>query len=76
MKLFHVTLVSLGLAAPLAVKARTGASPVVGVSALTPYDVRSVSSALDRYTQRGLLSNIWKRPGPSARDRSIVTRRL
>ena len=36
-------------------------------------DVRSVSPALERYTQERLLGEVWKRPGLSARDRSIVT---
>jgi 4-carboxymuconolactone decarboxylase len=36
-------------------------------------DVRSVSSALARYTQGPLLGDLWKRPGLSPRDRSIVT---
>ncbi len=32
-----------------------------------------VSPALDKYTQDRLLGEVWKRPGLSARDRSIVT---
>jgi len=36
-------------------------------------DVRSVSPALEKYTQERLLGEVWKRPGLSARDRSIVT---
>jgi 4-carboxymuconolactone decarboxylase len=36
-------------------------------------DVRSVAPALDKYTQEGLLADVWKRPGLSPRDRSIVT---
>ena len=36
-------------------------------------DVRSVSPALARYTQGSLLGDVWKRPGLSPRDRSIVT---
>jgi 4-carboxymuconolactone decarboxylase len=38
-----------------------------------PEDVRAVSPALDRYNQARLLGEVWKRPGLSARDRSIVT---
>jgi 4-carboxymuconolactone decarboxylase len=38
-----------------------------------PEDVRAVSPALDRYNQTRLLGEVWKRPGLSARDRSIVT---
>ena len=36
-------------------------------------DVRAVSPALARYTQGPLLGDLWKRPGLSPRDRSIVT---
>jgi 4-carboxymuconolactone decarboxylase len=35
--------------------------------------VRSVSPALEKYTQDRLLGEVWKRPGLSARDRSLVT---
>jgi 4-carboxymuconolactone decarboxylase len=35
--------------------------------------VRSVAPALEKYTQDGLLGEVWKRPGLSQRDRSIVT---
>ncbi len=36
-------------------------------------NVRMVAPALERYTQGTLLGDVWKRPGLSARDRSIVT---
>jgi 4-carboxymuconolactone decarboxylase len=36
-------------------------------------DVRSVAPALEKYTQDRLLGEVWKRPGLSPRDRSIVT---
>jgi 4-carboxymuconolactone decarboxylase len=36
-------------------------------------DVRMVAPALERYTQRVLLGDLWKRPELSARDRSLVT---
>jgi len=36
-------------------------------------DVRGAAPALDRYTQDVLFSGVWKRPGLSPRDRSIVT---
>lgn len=36
-------------------------------------DLRMVAPALERYTQDTLLGDVWKRPGLSARDRSIVT---
>src|SRR5918911_1685803 len=40
---------------------------------LTLDDVRSVSPGLARYTQGPLFGEVWKRPGLSPRDRSIVT---
>jgi 4-carboxymuconolactone decarboxylase len=40
---------------------------------LTFDDVRSVSPALEHYTKRSLLGGVWKRPGLSPRDRSVVT---
>jgi 4-carboxymuconolactone decarboxylase len=36
-------------------------------------DIRAVSPALEKYTQSLLLDDLWKRPGLSPRDRSIVT---
>jgi 4-carboxymuconolactone decarboxylase len=42
-------------------------------SALTPEDIRAVSPGLASYTQKSIADDLWKRPGLSARDRSIVT---
>lgn len=39
----------------------------------SPEDVRTVAPALERYTHDRLLGEVWKRPGLSPRDRSIVT---
>src|SRR5215207_1625989 len=36
-------------------------------------DVQMVAPALDKYTQDRLLGDVWKRPGLSPRDRSVVT---
>ena len=36
-------------------------------------DIKVVAPALDKYTRERLLGEVWKRPGLSARDRSIVT---
>src|SRR5436190_10320575 len=36
-------------------------------------DVRRVAPALEKYGERTLLGDVWKRPGLSPRDRSIVT---
>ncbi|HTT40483.1 MAG TPA: carboxymuconolactone decarboxylase family protein [Burkholderiales bacterium] len=40
---------------------------------LTLDDVRMVAPALEKYTRGLVLGEIWKRPGLSPRDRSIVT---
>src|SRR5438552_12700513 len=40
---------------------------------LSREDVRSVAPTLDKYTQEGLLGEVWKRPGLNPRDRSMVT---
>jgi len=42
-------------------------------SALTLEDVRKVSPALEHYTRNSIEDGLWKRPGLSPRDRSIVT---
>jgi 4-carboxymuconolactone decarboxylase len=63
---------ALGLST-VAVAAHTSSKPISGVSMLSENDVRSVSPALDSYTQAKLLGEIWKRPNLSPRDRSIVT---
>ena len=39
---------------------------------MTANDVRMVSPALERYTS-AIVNDLWKRPGLSPRDRSIVT---
>ena len=38
-----------------------------------PQDIRTVAPALEKYAQGRLLGEVWKRPGLSPRDRSIVT---
>jgi 4-carboxymuconolactone decarboxylase len=50
-----------------------GALAAAGASAAPPEDVRSVAPALEKYTQERLLGEVWKRPGLSERDRSVVT---
>ncbi|CDZ55018.1 carboxymuconolactone decarboxylase family protein [Neorhizobium galegae] len=42
-------------------------------SPVTMEDVQAVSPALAKYTQGILLGDLWKRPGLSARDRSVIT---
>jgi 4-carboxymuconolactone decarboxylase len=58
MKLASIGLVLASLTAPWSAQAN---------------DVRAVAPALEQYTQRRLLGEVWKRPGLNPRDRSIVT---
>jgi 4-carboxymuconolactone decarboxylase len=64
-----VTLASLSLIA----SATTEPTQAAEERALTRDDVRMVAPALERYTQRVLLGDLWKRPDLAPRDRSIVT---
>src|SRR2546423_1393274 len=45
-----------------------GANPM-----LSPAQIHAVAPGLERYRQERLLGEVWKRPGLSGRDRSIVT---
>ncbi len=54
-------------------RARHITQAVNGVHMVSQSDVRSVSPALAALTQNKLLGEVWKRPGLSPRDRSIVT---
>ena len=42
-------------------------------SALRPQDIQAVSPALASYTRKSISGDLWKRPGLTSRDRSIVT---
>jgi 4-carboxymuconolactone decarboxylase len=74
MKLLAAAIASLSLMASLSARAE---EEVVSKSNALPMpaldDVRMVAPALEKYTQSALLGDIWKRPGLSLRDRSIVT---
>jgi 4-carboxymuconolactone decarboxylase len=41
--------------------------------ALTRDEARAVAPALEKYTQKAVLENLWRRPDLSLRDRSLVT---
>ena len=47
--------------------------PNIDKRRLSPDDVRKVAPALEAYTQERLYGEVWKRPGLSARDRSLIT---
>ncbi|GJD57813.1 carboxymuconolactone decarboxylase family protein [Methylobacterium dankookense] len=49
------------------------AQQVVPGSAPSPKDVQAVAPALGHYTEDVLVAEVWKRPGLSAHDRSLVT---
>jgi 4-carboxymuconolactone decarboxylase len=70
MKLFAAALASLFVGAAASVQAQ---QPDLGARRLSPEDVRAVAPALEKYTQERLYGEVWKRPGLSPRDRSIVT---
>src|SRR6059036_4094319 len=73
MKVFTATLATLLLIAASSAqgqqaKAEQGLKPM-----LPPDGIRTVAPALEKYTQSRLFGEVWKRPGLSPRDRSIVT---
>lgn len=49
-------------------------APIEGANPMSKSeDVRTVAPALQKYAQEVLMGDLWKRPGLSPRDRSIVT---
>ena len=71
MKLFTAILASLAfMSSPIQAKE---ASTMAIQTTVSSADIKAVAPALDKYTQERLLGEVWKRPGLSARDRSIVT---
>ena len=47
--------------------------PNIQSRGLSPEDVRTVAPALEAYTQERLYGDVWKRPGLTPRDRSLIT---
>jgi 4-carboxymuconolactone decarboxylase len=66
MKLVAAMVASLCLSASASAQTKVGPMRA-------PSDIGTVAPALEKYTQERLLGDVWKRPGLSARDRSIVT---
>ena len=64
--LLRLSLFALALSPAIPAGAATDESP-------SRKDVQMVAPALDKYTQDRLLGDVWKRPGLSPRDRSVVT---
>ncbi|HET9534666.1 MAG TPA: carboxymuconolactone decarboxylase family protein [Mesorhizobium sp.] len=61
------------LATAIAALALVGAAATQAQEAKMSQDVKAVAPALEKYTQGRLLGEVWKRPGLSPRDRSVVT---
>ncbi|WP_314948643.1 carboxymuconolactone decarboxylase family protein [Bradyrhizobium cosmicum] len=71
MKLLAATVLSLLIAAGTASGQQ---ATIEGLKAMpTTEDLRAVAPALENYAKGVVLSDLWKRPGMSPRDRSIVT---
>lgn len=61
------------LATAIAALSLVGAAAVQAQESRMRQDVKAIAPALDKYTQDRLLGEVWKRPGLSPRDRSVVT---
>jgi 4-carboxymuconolactone decarboxylase len=64
---------SATIASLLFIASAQAQQPDIAGRRLSPDDVRRVAPALEKYTQDRLYGEVWKRPGLSRRDRSIVT---
>src|SRR5947207_5102478 len=73
MKRLAATFASLCLICASSAQSNPTKSKPRAHSMVTRNDVRTVAPALDRYAQDRVLGDLWKRPGLSPRDRSIVT---
>lgn len=72
MKALAAMIASLTLfASSLAQAGQTAPSPTSG--SVTLDDIRAVSPALEKYARGPIDGDLWKRPGLSPRDRSVVT---
>jgi 4-carboxymuconolactone decarboxylase len=70
MKLLAAAITSLSLLASASAQVDQTRATTTG---LTSDDVRSVAPVLERYGRERLMGDVWKRPGLTLRDRSIVT---
>jgi 4-carboxymuconolactone decarboxylase len=71
MRILAATLLSLSIVTGPASGQRTTTEGVKTMP--TTEDIRAVAPALEKYAKGVVLGDLWKRPGLSARDRSIVT---
>ncbi len=72
MKLFVLSIILLSLTAPVSAWGEP-ATAQGAKSMSTTENIRAVAPALEDYAQRVVAGDLWKRPGLSSRDRSIVT---
>ncbi|MCC8938816.1 carboxymuconolactone decarboxylase family protein [Bradyrhizobium sp. Arg68] len=69
-----VAAIALSLCLALQASAQTAATRMEGNTVMpTMEDIRATAPALEKYGKDVLLGDLWKRPGLSARDRSIAT---
>jgi 4-carboxymuconolactone decarboxylase len=73
MKRLALTIVSLTLMASSLAHAQENETMTQSKPSLTYEAARKVAPALETYTKKRLLGDVWKRPGLAPRDRSIVT---
>jgi len=72
MKLFAATLASLVFLGSPAQAQDRNTMPITNSTAARE-NIRAVAPALEKYAQERLFGDVWKRPGLTPRDRSIVT---
>jgi 4-carboxymuconolactone decarboxylase len=73
MRLFANVLMSFVLGGSSLAVAQNAAGPAPRAHLPTLPEVRAVAPALERYEQGAIFGNLWRRPGLSPRDRSIIT---
>ena len=73
MKRLAAPLASLCLIASASAQAQQPNAPVSTEHTIMQNDLRRVAPALEKYAEGTLQGEVWKRPGLSTRDRSIVT---
>lgn len=74
MKLLTATALSLAMSSPVfAQDDRQGSGAAESRPPAGTVDIMSVSPALQRYTMTTITEDLWRRPGLSPRDRSVVT---
>jgi 4-carboxymuconolactone decarboxylase len=68
-----VNLLAVLLAVGFFSTAKADQAGAPSLAAVSSDDVRMVAPALEKYTREQLLEGLWRRPGLSPRDRSIIT---